>query len=175
MTISQSSSFTGASPWDCFVSYREYSLGGGSVYSTASFETGQLIRRVLPLCRDTVFVNRPTNRKSVAQGLFRWVREQGQSPDAPVGSKNASNLVSIPLKRGKAWGTAPWGLKMSVKAHLDQLPPETEHTRPDPFIPKHGRSKCVVAGQFYWSLTMRLFCVKIRILVGWVSYSSAEM
>ena len=45
-----------------------------------------------------VFVDRPTNRTSVAQGLFRWVRAQDHSPDALGGPENSSDTVNIPLK-----------------------------------------------------------------------------
>ena len=47
-----------------------------------------------------LFVVRPTDCTSVAQGLFKWVRAQGRSPDTPGGSKNASGTVGIPLQRG---------------------------------------------------------------------------
>ena len=50
----------------------------------------------------SVFVFRPTNRTSMAQGLFfRWVRAQGRSPHTPGISKNASGPVGIPLKKGR--------------------------------------------------------------------------
>ena len=48
-----------------------------------------------------VFVDRPTKRASVAQGLFlRWVHVQGCNWDTPGFPKNASSPVGIPLKRG---------------------------------------------------------------------------
>ena len=46
-----------------------------------------------------VFVVRPTDRMSVAQGLFRWVLAQDRSPDTPGGFKSALRPVGIPLKR----------------------------------------------------------------------------
>ena len=43
-----------------------------------------------------VFVVRSTDQTIVVQGHFY----HGRSPDTPVYSKNASGLVSIPIKRG---------------------------------------------------------------------------
>ena len=48
----------------------------------------------------TLFVTHPTERASMAQGLFSWVQTQGSSPDTPGGSKNVSGLIGIFLKRG---------------------------------------------------------------------------
>ena len=47
-----------------------------------------------------VFVDRPTNRMSMAQGFFWWVQAQGRSPDVSGCSQNASGPVGILLKRG---------------------------------------------------------------------------
>ena len=50
--------------------------------------------------RRALFVDRPTNRTSVAQGLLRWVWTQCRRLDTPGGSKNVSDPVGISLKRG---------------------------------------------------------------------------
>ena len=49
--------------------------------------------------RKSVFVVRLTNRMSVAQGVFRWVRTQGRNPDTPGAPQNTSGSVGIPLKK----------------------------------------------------------------------------
>ena len=54
-----------------------------------------------------IFDERPTRRKSVAQGLFRLVRTQGHGPDASGGSKNASGPSEFP------WREVPYSSKES--------------------------------------------------------------
>ena len=61
-----------------------------------------------------IFVDRPSKRMSVAQGLFRQVRAQGRNADAPSSSKNASGSVGIRVRhqainpasprKVRAWG-----------------------------------------------------------------------
>ena len=64
-----------------------------------------------------VFVLRPTYWTSMTQGLFlRWVQAQGRSPHAPGISKNASDPVGIPLKRGASGaGRYPQPLRRGLK------------------------------------------------------------
>ena len=56
-------------------------------------------RDCVTLIGELVFVIRPTKRKNVAQGCFRWARSQSSVPDASGSPKNASNPAGIPLKR----------------------------------------------------------------------------
>ena len=79
-------------------------------------------------CRKSVFVVRPTNRTSVAQGFFRWVQVLGRSPDTPGGSKNALGPVGILLKRSTSGASFP----ESMLDVLDRLPTEPGHTLPNP-------------------------------------------
>ena len=64
-----------------------------------------------------VRVVRPSDRTSVAQGVLRWVRAQCCCPAVP---KTTAGL--------EPGGTAPLGLRMLVKAHLDRLTAEQGHT-----------------------------------------------
>ena len=48
-----------------------------------------------------------------------------------------------PFKEGYSLGMIPWGSRVPVKAHLDRLPLDPGHTRPDPCTDEHGRLKCV--------------------------------
>ena len=74
--------------------------------------------------RSSIFFARPTNRMSVVQSLFRWVRVQSHSQDTIGGSKTALGLVGIyrhqainlaPLRKVRAWRTPPeaWGCRSS--------------------------------------------------------------
>ena len=54
-------------------------------------------------------------------------------------------ITLTPPRSVKARGTAPWGSRMPVKAHFDQLPFEQGHTRPDPYTDKRSWSKCIPA------------------------------
>ena len=68
------------------------------------------LKRVTDLAgRKLVFVVRPANQMSVAQGFFRWVRVLRRSPDTPNGSKNTASPIGIAQKR-----TAPRGPRMLI-------------------------------------------------------------
>ena len=74
------------------LNYREYEL-----------YTCELSRSSTKECwkaDQAIFVDHPTKRASVAQGLFMVGPTQSRSPHAPGGPKNASGPVGIPLKRG---------------------------------------------------------------------------
>ena len=88
-----------------------------------------------------VFVPRPTERESVAQGLFWWVLTQGHSPHAPGISKNAYVPVGIPLFRG-ASGAGRLTKTPEGGKRLGGRPQSPRHTRPDLCRRQHGRPKC---------------------------------
>ena len=60
-----------------------------------------------------VLVIRPTERLSMTQGPFRWVRTQGRSPHTSSIAKNIlepqapSNQPNLPTKGVKVWGDDP--------------------------------------------------------------------
>ena len=81
-----------------------------------------------PAWRLSLFVFRPTNRTTMAQGLFLGgsVR-RAIAQIRPAFPKMRRAQTAFPSKEPE-W-TDPWGLRMSVKAHLDRLPQEPGHTR----------------------------------------------
>ena len=90
-----------------------------------------------------IFVVRPINRTSVAQGLFWWIRTQSRNPDTPGGSKMYSSkrgclrrqtisLAPPPQRRVRARGTAPetrgWRSRHpSTGCHWNQNTPDQIH------------------------------------------------
>ena len=70
----------------------------GSTYS----KTGKVLTTA-----SVVFVARPTEWASVAQGLFCWVRALDRSPHATGMTKNTFVPVGIPLIRGQAINPTP--------------------------------------------------------------------
>ena len=44
---------------------------------------------------------------------------------------------------------------MPVKVPLDRLPVDSEHTRPEPCKPKHGRSKCEMTAPAFQLISVR--------------------
>ena len=96
-----------------------------------------------------VFVDHPTLRASMAQGIFyggsgRWAVAHTR----PAFAKNAYGPVGIPLNRGASC-TGQWTqLPSKGGKSLGGRPPEAEgnlqvprHTRPDPCRRQHGRPK----------------------------------
>ena len=63
----------------------------GSAYS----KTGKVLITVA-----AVFIARPIEQASVAQGFFWWVRKQGKSPNAPGIAQNTDGSVGINLIKG---------------------------------------------------------------------------
>ena len=88
-----------------------------------------------------VFVPHPTERESVAQGLFWWLLTQGRSPHTPGISKNAYGPVGIPLFRG-ASGAGRLTKTPEGGKRLGGRPQSPRHTRPDLCRRQHGRPKC---------------------------------
>ena len=73
-----------------------------------------------PFSIATVFVPRPTERESVAQGLFWWVRAQGRSPHAPGISQKLSIATTPSCTGGRnsiPWITPlyPWSLPYNAE------------------------------------------------------------
>ena len=99
----------------------------------------------------------PPTRWVWHKAFSKWVRCRAVVQTAPAAPKmplsqlhsskegclRHQTINPAPPRRVSAWGTALLGLTIAVKAYHDRLP--SQHTRPDPCMPKHGRSKCVVA------------------------------
>ena len=62
-----------------------------------------------------------------------------------IGRPRRQTINLAPPRRVRACGDGPRGSRMPVKAHLDRLPLEPGHTRPDPCTDQHGRPKRVPA------------------------------
>ena len=102
-------------------------------------------------CCCSVFVARPTERASVAQGIFWWVRAQGRSPHAPSMAKNTFGLVgrrqtiNPTLPKGvKAWGTAPWGRRKSPAAETQPARSVPQPAQPAQVRPDNWRSTVLI-------------------------------
>ena len=100
-------------------------------------------------CRAEVFVDRPTLRASMAQGLFlggsrrravvHMRPEFPKMPTAPSafpllgGASGAGRWTQPPRREWKPGGKDPWGRRKIIHS--------PSHTRPDPCLRQHGRPK----------------------------------
>ena len=98
---------------------------------------------------------RPSHQpdECIRRPIFKWIRAQSHYSDAlqkcPGLHRHSSKKWHLrrqainlaPSRRVRTLGHAPtWGSSMPVKAHLDRLPPQPGHTRPDWCLSKHGWS-----------------------------------
>ena len=128
------------------------------IYKNMKAKTKEKIPR--PLYEAAVFVTRPTECESVAQGLFfGGSRRRAVDHTRPGFPKNAYGPVGIPLirgasgagrltqpssKGGKSLGKGPLRPKENFQS--------PSHTRPDPCRRQHGRSKCDPATECHFSM-----------------------
>ena len=86
--------------------------------------------------------------RAVAQTRRAFPKTPWASPAFPYTGRLRHQAMNLALpRRVRACGDALLMLGMPIKANLDRLSAESEHTRPDPCTDQHGRPRRIPAQQ----------------------------